>query len=152
MQHDELYELVYEATTQAMADSLGGQDIRLSRRMVGGKVIFEDGDGRALKTVDASVFFRKVTAVREKLRVLEQKINNNGGLSSKDKAELQGYITRSYGSLTTFNFQVHYLGTGHSNFGQLQRFRRPDRDTVFSSTQFERLKSKALFEIAILNY
>jgi len=104
MDESEIYELVYEATQAAIADTAGGRDVRLSRRMVDGRVIFRDGEGRTLKDVDAFAFFRKVTSVREKLRVLEQKINNNGALPTKDKAELQAYITRCYGSLTTFNF------------------------------------------------
>ena len=104
MDASEIYELVYEATQAAIAENEGGREVRLSRRMIEGRVIFQDGEGRTVKDVDAFSFFRKVTAVREKLRVLEQKINNNGGLASKDKAELQTYITRCYGSLTTFNF------------------------------------------------
>jgi len=104
MDASEIYELVYEATQAALADAQGGRDIRLSRRMVDGRVIFRDAEGRTVKDVDAYALFRKVTSVREKLRVLEQKINNNGGLPTKDKAELQVYITRCYGSLTTFNF------------------------------------------------
>ena len=78
--------------------------MRLTRRMTEGKVIFEDSEGRVFKEIPGFQFFRKTTAVREKLRVLEQKINNNGGLSAAEKAELQGYITKCYGSLTTFNF------------------------------------------------
>jgi hypothetical protein len=48
-------------------------------------------------------FFKKVIGVREKLRVLEQKINNHPSLSPEEKLDLAGYVTRCYGSLTTFN-------------------------------------------------
>jgi hypothetical protein len=107
MMSEDLYEIVYEAVRQAMADEGGGTDLRMARRLVGGAVLFRDNEGRTVKEVDTFVFFRKVTSVREKLRVLEQKINNHAGLSPEDKAELQGAITRCYGSLTTFNFLFH---------------------------------------------
>jgi len=55
------------------------------------------------KEIPIEAFFKKIIGVREKLRVLEQKINNNKNLSGEEKLELQGYITRCYGSLTTFN-------------------------------------------------
>ena len=48
-------------------------------------------------------FLKKITSVREKLRVLEQKINNHPRLSDVERAEMQMLITRAYGSLTTFN-------------------------------------------------
>lgn len=99
-----LYELVVDAVRQGLREELGGDELPIARRMVGGRVIFEDNEGRRFKDVDAATFFRKVTAVREKLRVLEQKLNNTAALSAEDRAELQGYITRAYGSLTTFNF------------------------------------------------
>jgi superoxide dismutase len=79
----------------------------MSRHLFGGRVIFEVGDGRTVKEVEVITLFKKVTAVREKLRVLEQKINNHGTLLSHEKAELQAYISRSFGSLTTFNFMFH---------------------------------------------
>ncbi len=41
--------------------------------------------------------------MRERLRVLEQKVNNADGLSNEERAEIQGLISRAYGSLTTFN-------------------------------------------------
>lgn len=104
MEPDELYELVVDAIREGFAEEAGGGAARISPRNVDGRVIFEDGQGRQFKEVPAQTFFKKVTAVREKLRVLEQKINNHGGLSTADKAELQTYISRSYGSLTTFNF------------------------------------------------
>ena len=117
MNPEMLYELVQNAVTETLREERGGHDIRLSRRMVEGRVTFVDGEGREVKQTDAYQFFRKVTAVREKLRVLEQKVNNHDKLDSSDKAELQGYITRCYGSLTTFNFlfaeeQDRFKGTG----------------------------------------
>lgn len=104
MEADELYEIVTDAVRLALREEAGGGDIRLSRRMVEGRVIFEDSEGRTFKEVSGPAFFKKVTSVREKLRVLEQKLNNNPGLTTAEKAELQGYISRCYGSLTTFNF------------------------------------------------
>ena len=103
MEADEMYEVVMDAVRLALREELGGGDMRLTQRMVGGRVIFEDSEGRVFKEIPGPTLFKKVTSVREKLRVLEQKINQNGGLSTSDKAELQGLITRCYGSLTTFN-------------------------------------------------
>ncbi|VAW24889.1 hypothetical protein MNBD_BACTEROID01-2506 [hydrothermal vent metagenome] len=55
------------------------------------------------KEVPIEAFFRKIIMVRDRLRVLEQNINSNKSLPDKEKINIQQYITRAYGSLTTFN-------------------------------------------------
>jgi len=104
MDNDEIYDLVVDGMRQALQELAGGDDTVIARRMLGGKVIFEDNQGRIFKEITAGAVFKKVTSVREKLRVLEQKINNNDQLGPAEKAEFQAALTRCYGSLTTFNF------------------------------------------------
>jgi hypothetical protein len=73
-------------------------------RWSGGQLVLKPGrPGTQEKVIPIEDFFRKVIAVRERLRVLEQRINNHPKLAVEDRVELQEYITRAYGSLTTFN-------------------------------------------------
>ncbi len=46
----------------------------------------------------------KIIMIRDNLRVLEMQVNSNKEMSDGEKIKLQSYITKCYGSLTSFNF------------------------------------------------
>jgi len=77
--------------------------IPIADKWKGGNLIFEPKDTDLQnKEIPIDTFFHKIVMVRDRLRVMEQKINSSK-LDDQDKIDLQQYITRIYGSLTTFN-------------------------------------------------
>ena len=90
--------------------------VSIADKWKGGKLIMEPGDTTLQgKEIPIDQFFHKITMVRDRLRVMEQKINSSKNLDEQEKIDLQQYITRSYGSLTTFNvlFKLesqHFVG------------------------------------------
>ena len=95
---------VKEALREVLREEMGVPAIKMMERWSGGVMILRPGrEGQKEKEVPLDDFFHKIVMLRDRLRVMEQKINAHRGLSDADRVDLQQYITRIYGSLTTFN-------------------------------------------------
>ncbi|MGZ5135731.1 MAG: hypothetical protein ACXWCG_11295 [Flavitalea sp.] len=78
--------------------------VPLGDRWQGGTMLLQPKDSSMKpKEIPIDAFFHKIVMLRDRVRVLEQQINAHKKLSDEDKVNLQQYITRIYGSLTTFN-------------------------------------------------
>jgi hypothetical protein len=100
MTREELKALIREA----MDEERGGGIAPLAPKWEGGTALLKPSDATLQpKELPLESLFHKVIMIRDRLRVLEQKINANGKLTDAEKLDLQAYITGCYGSLTTFN-------------------------------------------------
>lgn len=88
------------------------ENVPIADKWKGGKLILEPSTPTQNKEIPIDTFFHKIIMVRDRLRVMEQKINASN-LDETEKIELQQYLTKIYGSLTTFNvlfkIQEHYF-------------------------------------------
>lgn len=107
------------AVAEVLEEKYGAEEkVLLGNKWIGGNLILKPGSSDLQsKEVPIETFFHKIVMVRDRLRVMEQQINAHKKLSDEDKVELQQYITRIYGSLTTFNVLFRYTedqfkGTG----------------------------------------
>jgi len=84
------------------------EEVQLGHRWNDGVIIFKSANPDLKpKEIPIDTFFHKIVMVRDRLRVMEQRINSSK-LSDEEKVNLQQYITRIYGSLTTFNVLFQY--------------------------------------------
>lgn len=88
--------------------------VPMGDKWIGGNMLLQPANlSLKPKEIPIEAFFHKIVMVRDRLRVLEQNINSNTVLSDEEKVNLQQYITRIYGSLTTFNIlfadKEHYF-------------------------------------------
>lgn len=97
-------EEVKEALREVLREEAGASAVKMMDRWQGGKMILRAGrEGQKEKEIPLDDFFHKIVMLRDRLRVMEQRINAHRLLSDADKVELQQYLTRIYGTLTTFN-------------------------------------------------
>ena len=114
-----------EALRQLLRDVLQDEGVlsspALANRWIDGTMVLRPADpGIAAKEFPIAALFRKVVMIRDRLRVLEQKLNGNPQLGDAEKLDMQQYITRAYGSLTTFNVLFrdrddHFVGSSRDD-------------------------------------
>jgi hypothetical protein len=108
--HDPIPEEILDMTREELADLLRelireeSAPVPLAGKWEGGTVVLKPHDpALQAKEIPIDGLLHKIVMIRDRLRVLEAKLNAHEKLSDADKVELQGYVTKCYGSLTTFN-------------------------------------------------
>ena len=95
-----------EEFAQAIREALREEsaEVRLAPKWEGGSIVLKPGDPNTQpRELPLDALLHKIVMIRDRLRVLEQKINANEKLTDAEKVDMQQYVTRCYGSLTTFN-------------------------------------------------
>jgi hypothetical protein len=103
---EELTDMTRDEFAQAIREALRDEaaEVRLAPKWEGGSIVLKPGDpANQAKEIPLDALLHKVVMIRDRLRVLEQKINAHEKLSDAEKVDMQQYVTRCYGSLTTFN-------------------------------------------------
>ena len=100
----ELADMTREELKDIIREALSETEVRLAPKWEGGVVILKPGNPELqAKELPIDAIFHKVVMVRDRLRVIEAKLNANPKLTDAEKVELQQYVTKCYGSLTSFN-------------------------------------------------
>jgi hypothetical protein len=103
---EELTDMTRDEFEQAIREALRQEspEISLAPKWEGGSVVLKPGDPATQpKEIPLDALLHKVVMIRDRLRVLEQKINAHPKMTDAEKVDMQQYVTRCYGSLTTFN-------------------------------------------------
>lgn len=104
LSEDGALDMTRQELMDVFLEAAGFTDATLAPKWEGGVIQILPGKKELQgKELPIDVLFHKVVMVRNQLRTLEQKINSNDKLTDAEKVELQQYVTRCYGSLTTFN-------------------------------------------------
>ncbi len=99
MTTDELKKLMIEIIQEEFTPNV----VEIHSRWADGTLTMKPSNDTQPKDVPLEIFFRKIVGIRDALRVLEQKINTSPNIPLEDKISFQSYITKCYGTLTTFN-------------------------------------------------
>ena len=103
---EEVLSMTREEFAQAIRDVLREEEaqVPLAPKWEGGTAVLKPRDPALQpKEIPLDQLFHKVVMIRDRLRVLEQKLNTHDKLTDAEKVDLQSYVTKCYGTLTTFN-------------------------------------------------
>ena len=97
-------ETIQDVLVGVIENFIAVEAVEMSGKWIGGTIELKPADS-SLQSAEIPIdaLFKKVVSVRNQLRVLESKVNSHDALDDGQKIELQQYISRCYGSLTTFN-------------------------------------------------
>jgi hypothetical protein len=103
---EEILSMTRDEFAQAIREVLREEEpqVPLAPKWEGGTAVLKPRDPALQpKEIPLDQLFHKVVMVRDRLRVLEQKINAHDKLTDAEKVDMQSYVTKCYGTLTTFN-------------------------------------------------